>query len=190
MTPRRRHRRRPAIETTRVQRVTARINDKISASRVRLIDENGEQLGVRTVAEALAYAEERDLDLVEVAAAVDPPVCRVADFGKWRYEEERRAREARRNQTHVSFKDVRLTPKIGAHDFEWKRNRAVEFLRGRAKVRVTVRFRGREREHPERGRTLLDRLVQEVAEWGHAEAAPTFDGRTMTLVIAPNGAER
>lgn len=187
MRPRRRTRRRPEALAA-VTRVTARINEGISSPRVRLIAENGEQLGVRPVAEALAYADEHDLDLVEVAAAADPPVCRVMDYGKWRYEEERKAREARRNQTHVSFKDVRLTPKTAVHDYEWKRDQAIQFLRGNAKVRVTVRFRGRERAHPDRARVLLDKLVQDVAAWGHAEAPPGFDGRNMTLVIAPNGA--
>ena len=187
MRPRRRPRRRAAAPAA-APRVAARINDGISAPSVRLIAENGEQLGVRPVAEALAYAEETGLDLVEVAAAADPPVCRVMDYGKWRYEEERKAREARRRQTHVSFKDVRLTPKIATHDYEWKRDRAIEFLRSQAKVRITVRFRGREREHPERARILLEALTNDVAEWGHAEAPPGFDGRNMTLVIAPNGA--
>ncbi len=188
MRPRRRYRRRAPADTPRAPRLAVRVNEQITAPSVRLVDEKGEQLGVRTFAEALAYAEGRDLDLVEVAAAADPPVCRVTDYGRWRYEEERRAREARRNQTHVTFKDVRLTPKIGAHDYEWKRDQAVEFLRAGAKVRVTVRFRGREREHPERARFLLDRLVQDVDAWGHAEAASAFDGRNMTLVIAPGGA--
>ncbi|NUT55693.1 MAG: hypothetical protein HOQ03_06895 [Thermoleophilia bacterium] len=154
MTPRRRHRRRPAVETTRAPRVAARVNEGISAASVRLIDEHGEQVGVRPVAEALAYAEER------------------------------KAREARRNQVHVASKDVRLTPKIGAHDYEWKLDRAVEFLRGHAKVRVTVRFRGREREHPERADPPRPPRPGR-AEWGQAEAAPAFDGRNMTLVIAP-----
>jgi translation initiation factor IF-3 len=177
-------RRRPAVETRPV-RVSARVNERIAAPKVRLIGETGEQLGVRSRAEALAYAEERDLDLVEVAAGADPPVCRVMDYGKWRYEEERKARAGRRNQVHVSLKEVRLRPKIGEHDYAWKRDRAVEFLTRRSKVKLVVQFRGREREHPERGRALLERMVADVSEFGTAEGSAVLEGRAMTLVVAP-----
>lgn len=166
-------------------RISTRVNRQITAPLVRLIDPSGAQLGVRATADALAYAEEQDLDLVEVAAAADPPVCRVMDYGKWRYEEERKARESRRNQTHVSYKEVRLRPKIGQHDYDWKRDRAVEFLQDRAKVRLVVLFRGREREHPERGRELLDRLAADVAEFGRPEGTAVFEGRSMTMILAP-----
>jgi translation initiation factor IF-3 len=140
-------------------------------------------------AAAVAYAAERDLDLVEVAAKADPPVCRVMDYGKWRYEEERKARASRKNQVHVSFKEVRLRPKIASHDYEWKRDRAVEFLRRRSKVKLVVLFRGREREHPERGRELLARMAGDVSEFGHPEGAAVLEGRSMTLVVAPNATE-
>ena len=108
-----------------VRRVTARINEQIGAGAVRLVAEDGSQLGVMDADDARAHAYEQDLDLVEVAAASDPPVCRVMDYGKWRYEEERKLRQSRRNQVHVAFKEVRLRPKIGAHDYEWKRNQAL-----------------------------------------------------------------
>jgi translation initiation factor IF-3 len=167
--------------------VSARINEQIGIARVRLIGEDGAQLGIKPVDEAREYAYARDLDLVEIAPQADPPVCRVMDYGKWRYEEERRARESRRNQVEVSFKEVRMRPKIGAHDYEWKKNRAAEFLRGHSKVKLVVLFRGREREHPERGRALIDRMVEDVRGLGHAERAAVFEGRSMTVVIAPDG---
>jgi translation initiation factor IF-3 len=167
-----------------------KINDEIRAPQVRLIAETGEQLGIRALAAARAYAEERDLDLVQMAGGAEPPVCRVVDYGKWRYEEERRRKAARKNQVHVSFKEVRLRPKIGAHDYAWKRDNALEFLRHGSKVKAVVLFRGREREHPERGRDLLQRLAEDVKEVGHAEGTAAFEGRTMTLVLAPNEARR
>ena len=173
--------------TDRTPRVSAKINDQIAARAVRLIGAEGEQLGIRSADEAREYAFARDLDLVEVAGAVDPPVCRVMDYGKWRYEEERKARASRRNQVHVSFKEVRLRPRIAEHDYEWKRDRAVEFLSHRSKVKLVVLFRGREREHPERGRALLERMAADVKEVGHAEGTAIFEGRSMTLVLAPNG---
>jgi translation initiation factor IF-3 len=172
-----------------VRRVTARINEQIGArpgeSLVRLVAEDGSQLGVMAADDARAYAYERGLDLVEVAAASDPPVCRAMDYGKWRYEEERKLRASRRNQVHVSFKEVRLRPKIGAHDYGWKRDQALEFLRTGSKVKAVVLFRGREREHPERGRELIDRLAGDVQEVGKLDGAPVFESRTMTAVFSP-----
>jgi translation initiation factor IF-3 len=168
-----------------VRRVTARINEQIGARPVRLVAEDGSQLGVMTADEARTYAYDRGLDLVEVAAASDPPVCRAMDYGKWRYEEERKLRANRKNQVHVSFKEVRLRPKVAAHDYEWKRNQALEFLKGGSKVKAVVFFRGREREHPERGRELIDRLAVDVQEVGKLESAPVFESRTMTAVFAP-----
>src|SRR2546423_1059111 len=111
------------------------------------------------------------------------------DYGKWRHEEERKARADRRNQTHVSFKEVRLRPRIGEHDYGWKRDRAAEFLRQRSKVKLVVLFRGREREHPERGRALLERMAADMADLGSAEGAATFEGRSMTMVLAPKAAQ-
>jgi translation initiation factor IF-3 len=167
-----------------------RINDEIRAANVRLIAEDGTQLGIRSIDEARTYAYERDLDLVQMDGQAEPPVCRVLDYGKWRYEEERRRKAARKNQVHVSFKEVRLRPKIGAHDYAWKRDNAVQFLRHGSKVKAVVLFRGRERERPDRGRDLLQRLADDVKDVGHAEGTPAFEGRTMTLVLAPNEARR
>ena len=171
----------------RTPRVSAKINVQIAAREVRLIGAEGEQLGIRSADEARDYAYARDLDLVEVSGAVDPPVCRVMDYGKWRYDEERKARANRRNQVRVSFKEVRLRPRIGEHDYEWKRDRAFDFLSNGSKVKLVMLFRGREREHPERGRTLLERMADDVKDVGHAEGTAIFEGRSMTLVIAPNG---
>jgi translation initiation factor IF-3 len=168
-----------------VRRVTARINEQIGAGPVRLVAEDGSQLGVMTADDARARAYERGLDLVEVAATSDPPVCRVMDYGKWRYEEERRLKESRRNQVHVSLKEVRLRPKIATHDYEWKRNQAIDFLQHGSKVKAIVFFRGREREHPERGRSLIDRLAADVGEVGKLEGNPVAEGRTMTAVFTP-----
>ena len=167
-----------------VRRVTARINEQIDGD-VRLVAEDGTQLGVMAANDARAYAYERSLDLVEVAAGSDPPVCRAMDYGKWRYEEERKLRQSRRNQVHVSLKEVRMRPKIATHDYEWKRNQALDFLQDGAKVKAVVFFRGREREHPERGRALIDRLAADVGEVGKLEGTPVAEGRTMTAVFAP-----
>jgi translation initiation factor IF-3 len=169
-------------------KVTARVNEQITAPHVRVVDEEGTQVGVLPVADARAYAAERSLDLIEVAAEADPPVCRVGDYGRWRFEEERRLRAGRRQQSHSAPKEVRLRPKIGAHDFTWKRDQAIAFLQGRSKVKVIVMFRGREREHPELGRQLLARLADEVADVGHPEGRESFEGRTMTVLLSPNGA--
>jgi translation initiation factor IF-3 len=179
----RKARKRGAVAQDR--RVTARINEEIGDGPVRLVAEDGSQLGVMSAEEARTYAYTRDLDLVEVAAGADPPVCRALDYGKWRYEEERKRRAAQRNQVHVSLKELQLRPKIGSHDYAWKRDRAREFLRGGSKVKAVVIFRGREQAHPERGRDLIARLAEDVKELGRLEGMPVSEGRTMTAVISP-----
>ncbi len=162
-----------------------RINDAIRAPRVRLIDENGGQLGIKTRQEALAFAESRGLDLVEVAAQADPPVTRVMDYGKYRYEQEQKAKLARKHQSQIHVKEIKLRPKIGQHDYETKKGHVVRFLNQRAKVKVTIMFRGRENLHPERGRDLLMRLADDVKELGQIESNPVLDGRNMVMVLAP-----
>lgn len=164
------------------------MNEQIGAAKVRVVDDEGTQIGVMTRAEALAHAESVGLDLVEIAADADPPVCRVIDYGRWRYDEERRLRVAQRNQQHGGPKEVRLRPRISTHDYAWKRDQAVEFLRSRDSVKVVVFFRGREREHPEAGRLLLARLAEDVREFGHMQGREAFEGRTMTVILTPNGA--
>jgi translation initiation factor IF-3 len=163
----------------------SRVNEDIRAQQVRLVDENGEQLGVKTTAEALEYALGKDLDLVEVAAQADPPVAKVMDYGKYRYEQEQKAKLARKHQVSINVKEIKLRPKIGIHDYETKKGHVVRFLNQRAKVKVTIMFRGRETSHPERGRDLLMRLAEDVKEIGAVESPPLLDGRNMVMVLGP-----
>jgi translation initiation factor IF-3 len=165
-----------------------RINDAIRSARVRLIGEDGEQLGIKTTDEARDYAYSKNLDLVEVAAQADPPVAKVMDYGKYRYEQEQKAKLARKHQSQIHVKEIKLRPKIGVHDYETKKGHVVRFLNQRAKVKVTIMFRGRETTHPERGRDLLMRLAQDVAELGLVEQQPLLDGRNMTMVLGPTKA--
>jgi translation initiation factor IF-3 len=165
-----------------------RTNDSIRVPRVRLIDEEGEQLGIKATAEALEYAYSKGLDLVEVAAQADPPVARVMDYGKYRYEQEQKAKLARKHQSQIHVKEIKLRPKIGVHDYETKKGHVLRFLGQRAKVKVTIMFRGRENLHPERGRDLLMRLADDVKELGQIEAQPEIDGRNMVMVLAPTKA--
>ena len=162
-----------------------RINDQIRASRVRLVDDDGSQIGIKTTAEAIEYAYSKGLDLVEIAAQADPPVAKVMDYGKYRYEQEQKAKQARKNQVQIHVKEIKLRPKIGQHDYETKMGHVVRFLNQRAKVKVTIMFRGREREHPDRGRDLLMRLAEDVKELGAIETQPLLEGRNMTMVLAP-----
>ena len=153
--------------------------------RVRLIGEEGQQLGIKQTEEARTYAYGKGLDLVEVAAQADPPVAKVMDYGKFRYEQEQKAKQARKNQTQIHVKEIKLRPKIGIHDYETKKGHVVRFLNQRAKVKVTIMFRGREREHPDRGRDLLMRLAEDVKDIGVIETQPLLEGRNMTMVMAP-----
>jgi translation initiation factor IF-3 len=157
----------------------------IRAPKVRLIDENGEQLGIKDSDEAREYAWGKNLDLVEVAAQADPPVARVMDYGKYRYEQEQKAKLARKHQVSINVKEIKLRPKIGIHDYNTKKNHVQRFLNQRAKVKVTIMFRGRETTHPERGRDLLMRLAEDVKEIGQVESPPLLDGRNMVMVLAP-----
>jgi translation initiation factor IF-3 len=163
-----------------------RVNDAIRASQVRLIGESGQQLGIKPTREALEYAYSKNLDLVEVAATADPPVAKVMDWGKYRYEQEQKAKLARKHQTQINVKEIKLRPKIGIHDYNTKKGHVVRFLNQRAKVKVTIMFRGREQTHPERGRDLLMRLAEDVHDLGHVESPPLQDGRNMVMVLAPS----
>ena len=160
---------------------------------MRLIDEDGSQLGIKPTAEALDYAYAKNRDLVVVAAQADPPVTRVMDYGKYRYEEEQKAKRARKHQSQIQVKEIKLRPKIGRHDYETKKGHVVRFLNQRAKVKVTIMFRGRETQHPDRGRDLLMRLAEDVKELGLIEQQPLLDGRNMVMVLGPTkiaGAEK
>ena len=162
-----------------------RINDAIRVPRVRLIGEEGQQLGIKQTDEARTYAYGKGLDLVEVAPQNDPPVAKVMDYGKYRYEQEQKAKQARKNQVQIHVKEIKLRPKIGQHDYETKMGHVQRFLNQRAKVKVTIMFRGREREHPDRGRDLLMRLADDVKELGVIESQPLLEGRNMTMVLGP-----
>jgi translation initiation factor IF-3 len=157
----------------------------IRAPRVRLVDEDGSQIGIKDTNEAREYAWGKNLDLVEVAAQADPPVARVMDYGKYRYEQEQKAKLARKHQISVNVKEIKLRPKIGIHDYNTKKGHVQRFLNQRAKVKVTIMFRGREQAHPERGRDLLMRLAEDVKEIGQIESPPLLDGRNMVMVLAP-----
>jgi translation initiation factor IF-3 len=173
------------FEPVRPVQQQARINDAIRVPRVRLIDEDGTQVGVKQTQEALDYAFSKNLDLVEVAAQADPPVARVMDYGKYRYEQEQKAKLARKHQTQINVKEIKLRPKIGIHDYNTKKGHVERFLNQRAKVKVTIMFRGRETSHPERGRDLLMRLAEDVKEIGVVEQPPLLDGRNMVMVLGP-----
>ena len=177
--------RRRAPEPARPVVQQARINEGIRAPKVRLVDEDGAQIGIKTTKEAMDYAFSKNLDLVEVAAQADPPVARVMDYGKYRYEQEQKAKLARKHQIQINIKEIKLRPKIGIHDYNTKKGHVERFLNQRAKVKVTIMFRGRETAHPERGRDLLMRLAEDIGEIGQIEAQPVLDGRNMVMVLAP-----
>ena len=152
---------------------------------MRLIDDDGAQLGIKTADEAREYAYGKNLDLVEVAAQADPPVAKVMDYGKYRYEQEQKAKLARKHQSQIQVKEIKLRPKIGIHDYNTKKGHVERFLNQRAKVKVTIMFRGRETSHPERGRDLLMRLAEDVKEIGQVESPPLLDGRNMVMLLGP-----
>ncbi len=153
---------------------------------VRLVGPNGEQVGIVSIGDALKLAQENDLDLVEVAATARPPVCKLMDYGKFKYESAMKAREARRNQAHTIIKEIKLRPKIDPHDYETKKGHVVRFLKAGDKVKVTIMFRGREQSRPELGFRLLQRLAEDVTELGFVESQPKQDGRNMIMVIGPH----
>ncbi|MEI6622302.1 MAG: translation initiation factor IF-3 [Actinomycetes bacterium] len=165
--------------------VEPRINERIRVPEVRLVGPAGEQVGIVRIEDALRLAAEADLDLVEVAPGSKPPVCKLMDFGKFKYEAAMKAREARRNQTNVIIKEMKLRPKIDPHDYGTKKGHIERFLRAGDKVKVTIMFRGREQSRPELGFRLLSRLAEDVAELGIVESAPKQDGRNMIMVLAP-----
>jgi translation initiation factor IF-3 len=173
------------VEPDRAPVPQARINEMIRAPKVRLVDEDGSQIGVKDSDEAREYAWGKNLDLVEVAAQADPPVARVMDYGKYRYEQEQKAKLARKHQVSVNVKEIKLRPKIGIHDYNTKKGHVVRFLNQRAKVKVTIMFRGREQSHPQRGRDLLMRLAEDVKEIGQIESPPLQDGRNMVMMLGP-----
>ena len=166
--------------------VEPRINDRIRVSEVRLVGPNGEQVGIVRIEDALRLAAESDLDLVEVAPDARPPVAKLMDYGKFKYEAAVKAREARKNQAHTVIKEMKLRPKIDPHDYETKKGHVVRFLKAGDKVKITIMFRGREQSRPELGFRLLERLANDIEDLGYVEYAPKQDGRNMIMVVAPH----
>jgi translation initiation factor IF-3 len=167
-----------------------RINDRIRVPEVRLVGPNGEQVGIVRIEDALRLAQEADLDLVEVAPQARPPVCKLMDYGKFKYESAQKARESRRNQQQTVIKEQKLRPKIDPHDYETKKGHVSRFLGQGHKVKVTIMFRGREQSRPELGFRLLQRLADDVSELGFIEANPKQDGRNMIMVLAPHKTQK
>jgi translation initiation factor IF-3 len=161
------------------------MNDRIRARQVLLIGSDGHQFGVKPLPEALAIAREQGLDLVEVAAQADPPVCRIMDHGKWKYEQDQRRKESRKRASNVVIKEMKFRPKIDTHDYDTKMKHVERFLAEGSKVKLTIMFRGREMAHPELGRRILEKVAERVAEFATVESAPRQDGRNMTMVLHP-----
>lgn len=172
-----------------ISTIDPRINEKIRVPRVRLIGVDGSQLGIFAIADAQRIADDQDLDLVEVAPGSDPPVCRIMDFSKYKYEQDMKAKKARKHQTKVEIKEIKFRPKIGQHDYETKKKHVVRFLTAGAKVKVTIMFRGREMVHAERGLAILERLAADLGELAIIEAQPKIEGRNMFMLIAPTKKE-
>ena len=183
----------PALEDTLIagrQEVDrTRINQMIRADQIRVIDDDGGQLGIMTPADALHNAEERGLDLVEVAPNAEPVVCRIMDYGKYRYQQSKRAKESKKNQHTVTVKEIKYRPKISVHDFDFKTNHVREFLEVGNKVKITIMFRGREMAHPEFGKDILHRVIEDLKDIIQEEPNLNFvrlEGRNMSLVLSPN----
>jgi translation initiation factor IF-3 len=179
--PRRFDRRPPERDTTRT-------NERIRVPEVRVIDDEGNQVGVMKTPDALVFAQERDLDLVEVAPEARPPVCRVLDYSKYKYEQAQKVKQAKKHQQQITIREIKFRPKIAEHDYDTKKHHVERFLRHKDKVKVTIMFRGREVTHPERGTMILDRLAEELAELGVVEQRPMQEGRNMTMMMAPSKA--
>ncbi|WP_317628318.1 translation initiation factor IF-3 [Aeromicrobium tamlense] len=163
-----------------------RVNERIRVPEVRLVGPSGEQVGIVRIEDALRLAAEADLDLVEVAPQARPPVCRLMDFGKFKYEAAQKARESRRNQTNTVIKEMKLRPKIDQHDYDTKKGHVVRFLKAGDKVKITIMFRGREQHRPELGFRLLQKLAADVEDLGFIESNARQDGRNMTMVLGPH----
>ena len=170
------------------ERDSTRINERIRVPEVRLIDETGNQIGVMRTTDALRYAQDRDLDLVEVAPEARPPVCRVLDYSKYKYEQAQKLKQARKHQQQITIREIKFRPKIAENDYKTKKGHVERFLRHKDKVKVTIMFRGREVTHPERGVMILDRLAEELSEVGVVEQRPIQDGRNMTMMLGPSKA--
>ena len=163
------------------------INEEIRDREVRVVDQNGEQLGVMSSRDALALAEQRQLDLVKIAPQARPPVCKLMDYGKYRFEQSKKERELRKNQKIITVKEVRLSATIEDHDVDVKYKNAVKFLKEGNKVKVTIRFRGRQITHSEIGREIMLDFAERIKEYGTVDKAPVIEGRNMSMIISPKG---
>jgi translation initiation factor IF-3 len=170
------------------ERDTTRINERIRVPEVRLIDENGQQLGVMATDQALRYAQDKELDLVEVAPEARPPVTRVLDYSKYKYEQAQKQKQARKHQTSIVVREIKFRPKIAEQDYETKKRHVERFLLHKDKVKITIMFRGREVTHPERGEMILNRLAEDLTELAQVDQRPTQDGRNMTMMLGPSKA--
>ena len=184
----------PAFEARRAEEELpiadrfVRVNERIRAREIRVIDEEGKQLGIMPPYEALKLARERGLDLVEVSASANPPVCRIINYGKYLYQLSKRQHEARKHQRSSGLKEVKFSPRTGEHDIEVKRNQMLRFLQEGSKVKATVEFRGREMAHRDLGWKLLERLINEIGEAGQVEIRPKQEGRNLSAILAPKKA--
>ena len=167
---------------------SVRVNERIRAREIRVIDEEGNQLGIMAPFDALKTAKSQGLDLVEVAPTANPPVCRIINYGKYLYQLSKRQHEARKHQKSIGLKEVKMRPRTSAHDFETKRNKVVDFLQEGAKVKVTIMFRGREMAHRDLGFRMIERLLDEVGDAGQVEARPRLEGPNLTAILAPKKA--
>ena len=173
------------MRRTAIQSKDIRINEGIRVREVRVVSPEGEQLGVLPISQALEQAVQRGLDLVEVAPEASPPVCRIMDFGKYKYLQARRQKEARKKQTIIQVKEVKMGPKTDAHDFDFKARHVRRFLEDGNKAKVTVRFKGREMAHTELGWKILNRMAQTVSDLAVIEHHPKMEGRMLTMILAP-----
>lgn len=162
-----------------------RINERIRVPQVRVVGSEGNQLGVMPIQKALELAVQKELDLVEVAPQIEPPVCRIMDFSKFKYDQERKEREAKKHQSRTHLKEVRLKPNIEEHDYQVKLKQAINFLNKKDKVKISLFFRGRQMQHLDLGRKVLDRFVNDIQQVGKTERNSALEGRTMSVVIAP-----
>src|SRR6185295_1602668 len=170
------------------ERDTTRVNERIRVPEVRLIDDTGQQVGIMRTQDALRRAQEKDLDLVEVAAEAKPPVVRILDYSKYKYEQAQKLKSARKHQQQINVREIKFRPKIAQHDYATKKGHVERFLRHKDKVKITIMFRGREVTHPERGVMILDRLAEELRSLATVEQRPTQDGRNMTMMLGPSKA--
>ena len=173
------------LEVNGISKDTPRINEEIRAREIRVVGPDNEQIGIMSAREALALAEEKQLDLVEIAPNGKPPVCRIMNFGKYRYEQQKRDKEARKKQKVITIKEVKLRPNIEQHDFNVKTKNALRFINDGNKVKVTIMFRGRELSHPELGRDLLLKVADALSEYVVVERAPKLEGRNMIMILTP-----